>query len=414
MTAPARLVERNRRNAQLSTGPRTAEGKAISRANSVKHGFCANPAAGVVEDPGEFDALLAELNERIWPTNPVEEGLAHRIGVCLWRLQRAARIDAAMTDVSVVAAAPGPKDISVWIDRIDLLFQPIYTVEHDPAKRPSWLPSGEKWCTFKRPGLVELDRMREPDGEIWQDGAAIAAMVTMLENLRDAVAGPWLVTSFTPYDAQKLAWLLGDCAARYGYLDGGPGHRGDGFYYPDDQAWRSEIDDLIGKARKRGSGSQPAFGLPPELTSLIEAQLTILRQRQHTCGDPFSCEQATRKKIAAMLPEAQVLDRLLRYLQVTDEHFRQAAQNAAQKPHENSRTDTNPAHAELIERDANSDDCENLQEMTTPCELQGAVGDGRNCPNLEPLLAVQPYVIAFLRPPEPCILRFSRMMRASV
>ena len=210
MTAPARLVERNRRNAQLSTGPRTAEGKAISRANSVKHGFCANPAAGVVEDPGEFDALLAELNERIGPTNPVEEGLAHRIGVCLWRLQRAARIDAAMTDVSVVAAAPGPKDISVWIDRIDLLFQPIYTVEHDPAKRPSWLPSGEKWCTFKRPGLVELDRMREPDGEIWQDGAAIAAMVTMLEDLRDAVAGPWSVTSFTPDEAQKLAWLLGE------------------------------------------------------------------------------------------------------------------------------------------------------------------------------------------------------------
>ena len=116
---------------------------------------------------------------------------------------------------------------------------------------------------------------------------------------------------------------------RHGYLDGGPHHRGDGFFYPDEQAWRSEIDVLIGKSRKRGSGSQPASGLPPELDALIEEQLTVLRQRQHTCSDPFSCEQATRKKIAAMLPEAQVLDRLLRYETHADRSLHRALETLA-------------------------------------------------------------------------------------
>ena len=35
-----RPIEANRRNAQKSTGPRTARGKAQSRLNGLRHGFC--------------------------------------------------------------------------------------------------------------------------------------------------------------------------------------------------------------------------------------------------------------------------------------------------------------------------------------------------------------------------------------
>ena len=46
--ASAARVAANRRNAQLSTGPRTAEGKARSRRNALKHGLTTH---GGVIDP---------------------------------------------------------------------------------------------------------------------------------------------------------------------------------------------------------------------------------------------------------------------------------------------------------------------------------------------------------------------------
>ena len=45
-------AEINRQNAQKSTGPRTDEGKAASRGNSLKHGLTATTIAPV-DTPGE-------------------------------------------------------------------------------------------------------------------------------------------------------------------------------------------------------------------------------------------------------------------------------------------------------------------------------------------------------------------------
>ena len=36
---PTKQIEANRKNAQLSTGPKTAEGKSISAANAITHGL---------------------------------------------------------------------------------------------------------------------------------------------------------------------------------------------------------------------------------------------------------------------------------------------------------------------------------------------------------------------------------------
>ena len=112
---PAHIVERNRRNAAGSTGPRTVEGKRRSRRNSLKHGLCANPTAGVVEEPERFRELHAALVERVQPRDVIEEGLVHRIAVSLWRLQRAARADAAATEGAVRAVVPHREQVQAWI-----------------------------------------------------------------------------------------------------------------------------------------------------------------------------------------------------------------------------------------------------------------------------------------------------------
>src|ERR1035441_692112 len=60
-TATEDQVNANRQNAKKSTGPRTAEGKAASSRNGLKHGLCANKHILLDEDPEEFLFLLQDL-----------------------------------------------------------------------------------------------------------------------------------------------------------------------------------------------------------------------------------------------------------------------------------------------------------------------------------------------------------------
>jgi hypothetical protein len=106
MLNPVTLL-RNQTNGLKSTGPRSARGKAIAKRNSLRHGLCANPASAVVEDAGLFRKLHRSLVSEIGPTGVVEQALVHQIAICLWRLQRAAAIDAAVSDLSVANAATG-------------------------------------------------------------------------------------------------------------------------------------------------------------------------------------------------------------------------------------------------------------------------------------------------------------------
>jgi integrase len=64
------------------------------------------------------------------------------------------------------------------------------------------------------------------------------------------------------------------------------------------------------------------------------------------------------------------------YLQVTDEHFQKAAQNAAQKVHETLRNDKKAVRTEKSSDDVTSDPFTNLHEKTAPCDQQETVLDG--------------------------------------
>src|SRR5476649_266195 len=87
-------IEANRRNAQLSTGPRTTEGKAASSMNAFKTGIDAE--SSVI--PGEDAAALAALTERFYqdcqPQTAIESLLVDNIIRASWRLRRFDRIDA--------------------------------------------------------------------------------------------------------------------------------------------------------------------------------------------------------------------------------------------------------------------------------------------------------------------------------
>src|SRR4030042_277584 len=81
----------NRLNAQKSTGPRTANGKAVASQNSLKHGLSAESDVITSENEADFDQYRRQLLDELSPASPMESVLAERIVTLSWRLKRAGR-----------------------------------------------------------------------------------------------------------------------------------------------------------------------------------------------------------------------------------------------------------------------------------------------------------------------------------
>lgn len=109
MTTLAKL-EANHRNGQLSTGPRTVEGKLIVARNATKHGIFASVPVILGECPVAWESHRVGVVESLAPVGLLEENLAERAAL-LWRLQRLARYEAetvaaAMEAVEVPSLPP--------------------------------------------------------------------------------------------------------------------------------------------------------------------------------------------------------------------------------------------------------------------------------------------------------------------
>jgi hypothetical protein len=89
--ATDKQIKANRKNAQKSTGPKTAEGKAAVSQNAIKHGlFTDSVVTGETE--AEYEAFHAELLAELAPRGVVELLLAERVVSLWWRLRRAERM----------------------------------------------------------------------------------------------------------------------------------------------------------------------------------------------------------------------------------------------------------------------------------------------------------------------------------
>lgn len=86
-------IEANRRNAQLSTGPRTPEGCAASRLNAYKHGLTGHLDVMTDEQKEARDAFIAEIADELHPLGSLERQLAHSIAETQWRINRVAVIE---------------------------------------------------------------------------------------------------------------------------------------------------------------------------------------------------------------------------------------------------------------------------------------------------------------------------------
>ena len=93
MATPAQIAA-NRLNAQKSTGPRSDEGKAVSRFNALKHAATARSLIIPGEDEAALDELSAAYHEQFQPVGPEETLLVEKIIAADWAQRRMRRLEA--------------------------------------------------------------------------------------------------------------------------------------------------------------------------------------------------------------------------------------------------------------------------------------------------------------------------------
>ncbi len=173
--SPERLAA-NRKNALRSTGPRTPEGKEISRRNGLKHGLTGEGIALPVEDAAEVERRLESFERDLKPKDDVARFLARRAAILSVRLDRCVRHEAAVLTRDILLADE-VEEARRRMDVDDL----VALLADDPASAVRQL----------RRSPEGIDRMME----IWAD-------------LRADLAGPGRILWFDP-QRDRAAQLLG-------------------------------------------------------------------------------------------------------------------------------------------------------------------------------------------------------------
>jgi hypothetical protein len=86
----------NRAHAQLSTGPRTEEGKKRSSLNAFRHGLTGQIVIHTPEDQAAFQKHCDAIRESLAPVGALETTLAQSIAEDYWRLNRARALENAV------------------------------------------------------------------------------------------------------------------------------------------------------------------------------------------------------------------------------------------------------------------------------------------------------------------------------
>src|ERR1019366_4399586 len=105
MATPAQIAA-NQANAQKSTGPRSVEGKSVSRFNALKHGIDAASIVIPGEDPADYAALADHYLQEFRPQSASESFHVAAILRADWQKGRLQRVEADLFRTAL-AESPG-------------------------------------------------------------------------------------------------------------------------------------------------------------------------------------------------------------------------------------------------------------------------------------------------------------------
>jgi hypothetical protein len=196
----------NRNNAALSTGPKSAAGKAKASANARSHGILSTALVLPHENQAEFDAMLSTLIAELNAVGTLEMALVERIAIAMWRQKRLVAVernewgreaDSASFGMDVTGLEPqqidrqlkslDDADLLVLILRKTSLAENLYELEVEAqALDPAVAPSDEDFV-LHFPRIHSLLRGME-NGPNWPKGERYAKNVGDFKSLKIALS----------------------------------------------------------------------------------------------------------------------------------------------------------------------------------------------------------------------------------
>jgi len=131
--ATEKQIIANRRNAQLSTGPRTEEGRAVSRLNAYQHGLTGQIEVMTPDEKAIHDKFCDDIVAVLLPTDALESQFAQSVAEGHWRLNRARTIE---NNIFTLARSfeEGPDNEEVENPEVDKALASARTFVADPAR----------------------------------------------------------------------------------------------------------------------------------------------------------------------------------------------------------------------------------------------------------------------------------------
>ena len=206
-----RQIEANRRNAALSTGPITEEGKKRSRRNAIRHGLAAETVIDPLEDSAEYAAFELAITADYEPQSAVERELVLRLASLLWRLRRATAMESRLFKHQGQCQTQ-PRPTSESTQKTETIVATL-AAEGTESRGTNLLDECNRLCLVLKDGggcdraeditqsfvqlsnlpTFPLDRLSRYEGRLWRQAGQIVIILEALQGRRS-----WKRATFGP------------------------------------------------------------------------------------------------------------------------------------------------------------------------------------------------------------------------
>jgi hypothetical protein len=199
-----RQIQTNRRNAQLSTGPVTEEGKRRSRQNAVRHGLTAETVIDALEDADDYAAFEMAVTADYDAQSAVERELVLRLASLLWRLRRATAIESGLFGIQARHLLQFRQGRRAHLNNkkiVDAMYRNANPGENDARQDDDTFVAGntsagsalanqdvltQSFVRLINLPTYPLDRLSRYEGTLWRQACQILLALQCLERRR-----PW-------------------------------------------------------------------------------------------------------------------------------------------------------------------------------------------------------------------------------